>query len=189
MDKEIDAILRRTAAVHEALTAQSELIAKVGRRLSDVLAAGGRLYVMGNGGSAADSQHMAGELVGRFLKDRTPLPCQAFTADTSVLTALANDYGVDEVFAKQVDAFVRPGDAVIGISTSGNSVNVNRALERARQIGAITIGLCGRDGGEMAKKCDLAVTVPADETPRIQEAHGTIIHILCGIIEKRFSAD
>ena len=184
MKELIESILRRTASVHEALVEQGELIEDIGRRLAAVLEAGGAIYVMGNGGSAADAQHMAGELVGRFLMERRPLRCQAFTTDTSLLTAIANDYGVEDIFVRQVLAFVREGDAVIGLSTSGDSLNVNAALDAARERDALTIGLTGRDGGRMAGRCDICLIVPADETPRIQEGHGTVIHILCGIIEQ-----
>ncbi len=181
----IEAILRETAGVHEALVAQSDLIDEVAQALVDVLQAGRSVYVMGNGGSAADAQHMAGEMVGRFLMERRPLPCLAFTTDTSVLTAVANDYGVGDIFTKQVQAFVREGDAVIGISTSGNSPNVNRAISDARRRGAVTIGLTGGDGGELAGRCDICIAVQASPTPRVQEAHSTIIHIICELIETR----
>ncbi|MHC5034143.1 MAG: D-sedoheptulose-7-phosphate isomerase [Planctomycetota bacterium] len=185
MKERIEAILRETIDLHEALVGQVPLIEEVGRRLAEVLGAGGSIYVMGNGGSAADSQHFACELVGRFLMDgRPPLPCHALTTDTSVLTSVANDHGIEEVFVKQVAAYVREGDAVIGISTSGKSPNVNKAIDEANRRGAVTIALCGRDGGALAEKCDLALVVPADHTPRIQEAHGTIIHILCELVEQ-----
>ncbi|MHC4479990.1 MAG: D-sedoheptulose-7-phosphate isomerase [Planctomycetota bacterium] len=188
MGNRTEAILREAAAVHEALLPLSSAIEEVARRIADTLAGGGALYVMGNGGSAADSQHLAGELVGRFLiEGRRPLPCCALSTDTSVLTSLANDYGIEEVFARQVAAFVREGDAVIGISTSGESANVLAAVEEARRRGALTIALTGRGGGALADRCDLAVVVPADETPRIQEAHGTIIHIWCELVEGALS--
>jgi len=153
----------------------------------DGLSAGGTLYVLGNGGSAADAQHLAGELVGRFLMERRPLPCVALTTDTSVLTAVANDYGVQDVFLRQVKALVRRGDVVMGISTSGRSANVVRALREARRLGAATVGLTGRDGADMAQVCDAVVCVPSEETPRIQEAHQTIIHILCRLVERELS--
>jgi len=183
MKQRIKAVLRKAASVHEALTAHTDLIEATGRRLAEVLGSGGRVYVMGNGGSAADAQHMAGELVGRFLMERRALPCQALTTDTSVLTAIANDYSVADIFVKQVEAFVGEADAVVGISTSGNSVDVNAALETARRLGATTIGLTGGDGGRMVELCDMCVVVPAEATPRVQEAHGTIIHIWCETVE------
>jgi len=139
---------------------------------------------MGNGGSAADAQHLAGELVGRFLMERPGLRCVALNTDASIMTAVGNDYGFESVFARQVAALVKGGDAVIGLSTSGSSVNVNAAIDEARERGALTVGLSGGDGGLLARKCDLSIVVPAEVTPRIQEAHGTIIHILCGLIEQ-----
>ncbi|MCK4282976.1 MAG: D-sedoheptulose 7-phosphate isomerase [Candidatus Brocadiae bacterium] len=184
MKERIKAILRETISVHEGLIELGPLIEKVGRSLAEVFAAGGSVYVMGNGGSAADAQHLAGEMVGRFLMERAPLPCHALTTDTSVLTAVANDYGFDSVFARQVDAFARQGDAVIGISTTGNSANVNAGVEQAKKRGALTVGLTGGSGGRLAEICDVAIVVPVNQTPRVQEAHGTIIHILCDLVEQ-----
>ena len=184
MKDEIQGILRDTARLHEALLEQAQSIEQAARTICDALAAGGRLYVMGNGGSAADAQHLACELVGRFEKERRPLPCQALTSDTSVLTSLLNDYGADDVFTRQVAAFAREGDVVVGISTSGRSANVNRALAEARRRGARTVGLTGRSGGQMPGLCDVAVCVPADHTPRIQEGHQTVIHIICHLVER-----
>jgi len=183
---EIRRILSETAALHEALAERADAIEAVVCAIAEALGAGGTLYVMGNGGSAADAQHMAGELVGRFLMEgRPPLPCQAFTTDTSVLTAIANDYGLEEIFLRQVQAFVSAGDVVMGISTSGHSANVNLALKEARARGAATVGLAGSDGGDMLGLCDAIVRVPSDgPTPRIQEAHQTIIHIICGLVER-----
>ena len=142
-----------------------------------------RVYIMGNGGSAADAQHMATELVGRFRIDRKALPVMSFTTDTSVLTSLSNDYGFQAVFSKQVEGFVRKGDVVICISTSGNSPNVVGALMVARELGAVVIGLTGRDGGKMSTLCDHLIAVGADSTARIQEGHAVIIHVLCELVE------
>jgi D-sedoheptulose 7-phosphate isomerase len=184
MQDRVEAILAETAELHRALAAQSARIAELAQKVIDAFRAGRALYVMGNGGSAADAQHLAGEMVGRFLMERAPLPCQAFTTDTSILTAIGNDYSFDEVYAKQVQAFVRRGDAVLGISTSGNAANVVQAVREAKRLGAVTLGLTGRDGGLLAAECDLALVVEADATPRIQEAHATVIHILCELIEE-----
>ena len=184
MKAQIQKILSETAELHQALAAEVEAIEQAARTICDALADGGSVYVMGNGGSAADAQHLACELVGRFQKERRALPCLALTTDTSVLTAIANDYSSEDIFTRQVQAFVGAGDVVIGISTSGRSVNVNRALEEARRRGARTVGLAGRAGSPMAELCEVAVCVPADETPRIQEAHQTIIHILCHLVEQ-----
>jgi len=184
MKQQTEGILRETIKVHQELMARAEEIELVARAMSDALRAHKRIYVMGNGGSAADSQHLAAELVGRFRMDRAPLPCHAFSTDTSVITSIANDYGVEQVFAKQVQAFVRKGDVVIGISTSGNSPNVVAAIEEAYKRGAMTVGLTGEGGGRLAQVCDLCIRVPSDDTPRVQEAHQTVIHILCRLVEE-----
>jgi D-sedoheptulose 7-phosphate isomerase len=152
--------------------------------LIDAIAGGGKILALGNGGSAADAQHLAAELVGRFLMERDALPAIALTTDTSILTAVANDYGYEEVFRRQVMALARPGDVVVGISTSGSSNNVFHALLAANRLGCKTVGLLGRDGGSIAPIVDVALTVPVRETPHVQEAHLTIIHILCHLVEK-----
>ena len=161
-----------------------EPITECVRLIVSALKSGHKVLTMGNGGSAADAQHLAAELVGRFLMERKALPAIALTTDSSILTAVGNDYGFDEIFKRQVEALGRPGDILIGISTSGNSKNVVRALEAGRTIGVTTIGLLGRDGGEIGKLVDLALTVPAFETPRIQEAQLFVIHTLCDLVEK-----
>ncbi len=148
---------------------------------------GGKLILFGNGGSAADAQHIAGELVGRFKLERKALPAIALNTNTSILTALANDCGYETVFARQVAALADKKDVVIGISTSGNSPNVIEAIKAARTIGARTIGLTGGNGGWLAKIADLAIVVPSDNTPRIQEAHITIGHIVCELVEKELA--
>lgn len=181
--------------IHNHFASHVEVINSVSERLTHgieqfallvavTLREGGKLLVMGNGGSAADAQHLAAELVGRFLLERRALPAIALTTDTSILTAVGNDYGFDEVFARQVEALAVTGDLVLGISTSGNSANVIKALTVARETGCQTIGLLGRDGGRIAGMVDLALTVPSQETPRIQEAHQLIIHIVCDLVEK-----
>ena len=142
-----------------------------------------RVYVLGNGGSAADAQHFAAELVGRFRMDRKALPVTALTTDTSVLTSISNDYGYQSVFSKQVEGFVRRGDVVFCISTSGNSPNVVAAMMIARELGAATIGLSGRDGGKMKSLCDILINIPSESTARIQEAHGVVIHAICELVE------
>jgi len=159
-------------------------ISDCAKMLIDALQGGHKLLIMGNGGSAADAQHFAAEMVGRFLLERRALPAIALTTDTSILTAVGNDYGFDEIFKRQVEALANPGDILIGISTSGNSLNIKRALEAGKDIGAKTIGLLGRDGGEIGPILDLNLTVPSFETPRIQEVHLLVIHILCDLVEK-----
>ena len=154
-----------------------------GRRLAQVLGAGGKIMFCGNGGSAADCQHLASELTGRFIKDRRPLAGLALTTDSSALTCIGNDYSFDDVFARQVQGLGRTGDALIGISTSGNSANVLRAVEAAQAMGIYTLGLLGRDGGKLGALCDDSIVVPHGVTARIQEAHLLIGHTLCGLIE------
>lgn len=151
---------------------------------ADTLANGGKLMFCGNGGSAADSQHLAAELTGRFIKDRKPLAAVALSTDTSALTCIGNDYAFDEVFARQVMGLGRAGDALIAISTSGNSRNVIRAVEEAKSLGIRVIGLCGRDGGALKAMCDVAIVVPSQVTARIQESHILIGHTLCGMVEE-----
>ncbi len=148
------------------------------------LSQGGKLMLCGNGGSAADSQHLAAELTGRFVKDRRPLAAVALSTDTSALTCIGNDYGFDEVFARQVTGLGRKGDCLLAISTSGNSRNVARAAETARVAGIRVIGLLGRDGGVLRGLCDVAIVVPSATTARIQEAHIFIGHTLCAMVEE-----
>jgi D-sedoheptulose 7-phosphate isomerase len=150
-----------------------------------LLTQGNKILVMGNGGSAADAQHFAAELVGRFIIERRALPAIALTTDSSILTAVGNDYGFDQVFSRQVAALAQPGDLVVGISTSGNSPNVLAALEVAAAAGVLTLGLVGRDGGRIAAASDHVLCIPSGYTPAIQEAHIAIIHILCDLIEKK----
>lgn len=143
-----------------------------------------KIILFGNGGSAADAQHIACELVGRFRKERRALPAIALSTNTSTLTAIGNDYGYEDVFARQVEAFVEEGDIVIGISTSGDANNVLNGLKVAKEKGAKTVGLSGKSGGRLKSLVDLCLVVPSDSTPRIQEAHITIGHIICSIVER-----
>lgn len=149
------------------------------RLLRDTFAAGRRLFICGNGGSAADAQHFAAELTGRFEKERRGYPAVAFTTDTSALTSIGNDYGFEHVYARQLQALGAAGDLLAAISTSGNSPNIVAALKLAREMGVNSIGLLGRDGGACAGLVDIALTVPAQRTARIQEAHVLILHLLC----------
>lgn len=158
----------------------------VANRLAEVLKAGGKFLIMGNGGSAADAQHIAAELVGRYKVERPGLAAIALSTDSSILTAWSNDYSYETVFSRQVEALARPGDLVWGISTSGNSGNVVKAFEAAREIGATTFGLLGRDGGKLAALSDLSVTVPLAMTDQIQTAHLLIYHALCAYLDEVF---
>ena len=159
-------------------------IAEAATLITECFRSGGKVVLLGNGGSAADAQHLAAELVGRFKMERDALPAMALTTNTSILTALGNDYGYDAVFAKQVQAWAQVGDVVIGISTSGNSPNVVSGMEKARELGARTIALTGGGGGKMAEVADLPIVVPSSDTPRIQEGHIAIGHVICHIVEE-----
>lgn len=162
----------------------SNEINEFGKVCSNALKNGNCIFLMGNGGSAADSQHIAAEFVGRFVKERKGLPAIALTTDTSILTAVGNDYGYENIFKRQVEALVKEKDVVVGISTSGNSKNVLKAIKLAKEKGAYTIGLSGNEGGELAEICDICITVPSKVTARIQECHIMIGHIICGIVDE-----
>jgi D-sedoheptulose 7-phosphate isomerase len=161
----------------------AEKVVAAAQQLAGVLEQGGKLLLFGNGGSAADAQHLAAEFVNRFQIERPPLAALALTTDTSILTAVANDYDFLQVFAKQVRALGRPGDVALGISTSGNSPNVVAGLEAARQLGLKTLALSGREGGPVAAAAEFALIVPSQDTPRIQEVHITIGHVLCDLVD------
>ncbi len=163
---------------------EGENILKAAEKLVAAFKQGRKLLIFGNGGSAADAQHLAAELVNRFRLERDPLPAVALTTDTSILTAVGNDYAFAEIFAKQVAALGEPGDVALGISTSGRSENVLRALAVAREKGLFTLGLSGGDGGQMGAYCDLLLRVPSSETPRIQEGHLFFIHLVCALVEE-----
>lgn len=187
-----DLFLRNVAdqmAVLQAMHVVADAVNAAGQRAASALHAGGKLMFCGNGGSAADSQHLAAELTGRFIKDRRPLAAVALSTDTSALTCIGNDYAFDEVFARQVQGLGRSGDVLVAISTSGNSRNVIRAVEEARAIGIQVIGFLGRDGGALKAMCDLPIVVPSQVTARIQESHILIGHTLCGLIEAQLGLD
>ena len=153
------------------------------------LQSGGKILFCGNGGSAADAQHLAAEFVGRFILDRQALPAMALTTDSSILTAVGNDYGFEQVFSRQIQALGRPGDVAIGISTSGHSPNVIAAMREARKQGLKSIGLAGKDGGALAKCVDIPIVVASQKDARIQECHITIGHLICELAEKDMFAD
>lgn len=177
--------LSQHLALFNRLSVLDDSVMTAARLVADSLRQGGKLMICGNGGSAADSQHIAAEFTGRFIEDRRPLAALALSTDTSALTCIANDYSFAEVFSRQVAGLGRAGDCLIGISTSGNSENVLRAVEVARAAGIKTIGLLGRDGGKLAQLCDHAVIVPDRVTARIQEAHILIGHTICGAVEQQ----
>ena len=189
----MSSLFLRNLAEHQQLMAGlhalEPAVQSAGQQLARLLGAGGKLLFCGNGGSAADSQHLASELTGRFVKDRRPLAGIALSTDSSALTCIGNDYAFDQVFARQVSALARAGDGLIAISTSGNSANVLRAVEVAQSLGVFTLGLLGRDGGLLARLCDASIVVPHQVTARIQEAHILIGHTLCGVIEAELGLD
>lgn len=169
--------------VNSKLKAEIELI---GYKCKNAIDNKNTIFFMGNGGSASDSQHLAAELVGRFYKERKGLPSIALTTDTSILTAVGNDYGYDEIFSRQIEALVKPNDIVIGITTSGNSSNIIKGIYKAKESGALTIGLTGNDGGQLIEICDHCLVISSSNTARIQEAHILIGHIICEIIEEGY---
>jgi D-sedoheptulose 7-phosphate isomerase len=182
---------RLTAAIrqHQLLVSRvaeehAPTLLAIADRLTTRLRGGGTIFLCGNGGSAADAQHVAGEFVGRFLKERKPLPAIALNANTSILTAIGNDYDFDQVFARQVKALVRSEDVVVGISTSGKSPNVIAAMKAAREIGAETIGFTGEPGEPLGSACDVCFKVPSGLTPRIQEVHILAWHLICEVVEE-----
>jgi D-sedoheptulose 7-phosphate isomerase len=183
LHEEIETILAESARVIASIAGMRHELNQASELVSERIRAGNCLLAFGNGGSAAQAQHLTAELVGRFEEERRPIPALALTTDPSILTAVGNDYGFEEVFARQIHALARPGDVALAISTSGNSPNVLRALDAAREKNLRTIGLTGRKGGKMRERVDLCLCVPSDSTPRIQEAHLVISHILCHMVE------
>lgn len=182
--------IQESIAVKEKLAGEApELIADAAQMIITSMQSGGKLIVFGNGGSAADAQHFSAELVGRYRQDRKALPAIALTTDSSALTSIGNDYGFDTVFSRQLEAIGKPGDVALAISTSGNSPNVLGAVSLARKMGIATIALTGNSGGKLRSHVDLCLAVPSDSTPRIQESHSLIIHILSGIVENAMSGE
>jgi D-sedoheptulose 7-phosphate isomerase len=179
-----DTVTAHKAVVDASLTSLLPQILEYGRLVTRALAGGRKLLACGNGGSAAEAEHLVAELVGRFDKERRPLAAIALNTGTSSLTAVGNDYGYREVFARQVQALAVRGDVLLLISTSGNSENILTAAKRARRLGVVTIGLTGRGGGKLAPLVDLAICVPSRDTPRIQELHLLIDHALCQLVER-----
>ncbi len=176
--------LQEHQLLFQNLSVLEPVVNEAGELIAKAFASGNKLMLCGNGGSAADSQHIAAEMTGRFIKDRKPLPAIALTTDTSALTCIANDYSFEDVFARQVGAIGRSGDVLIAISTSGNSGNVIKAMHVAKELGIKVIALSGRDGGQMKSLADLSIIIPSQETARIQEAHIFIGHMICGLVEK-----
>ena len=184
MENEIIVILDESIKVKEAIKNLTPLIAKISEKIINAYRNKKKVVLFGNGGSAADAQHIAAEFVGKFYKDRESLPSLAFHTNTSVLTAIANDFGYDLVFERQVSSFVEEGDIAIGISTSGNSPNVIKGLIKAKEKGAITVGFTGQKQNKIEEIVDLCLKIPSSDTPRIQEGHITVGHIICYLVEK-----
>jgi len=181
----VRAALEDAAALCRQVAAErADIIARAAEIVRDAIAHGRKVLVFGNGGSATDAQHFAAELVGRFTKERPGMAATALTADTAVLTSIANDYGFAEVFARQIDALGTEGDIALGITTSGESASVNAAVERAKAGRLVTIGLTGRDGGMTGRLVDVHVNVPGSSTARIQEVHRAVLHVMCELIER-----
>lgn len=178
--------IKESLEIKQKLEDMIEKIEHICKGCVECLRKGNKILVCGNGGSAADSQHFAAELVGRFKKERRGIPCIALTTDTSIITAISNDYSFKNIFARQVEALGEAGDILIAISTSGNSENVVKAIGKAKELGIKTFGLVGKDGGAIAKLADFSITIPSFSTSRIQECHILILHILAEIIEEDF---
>ena len=179
-----EASFKRSMAVQEAFAKTGlDSVVQAAEMIARAFTAGHKLMIFGNGGSAADAQHMAAEFINRFRLERPPLPALALTTDASALTSISNDYSFDEVFAKQIKGLGIKGDVALGISTSGRSPNVLAALAAARTREITTVGLAGQDPGEMASLCDLVITVPSKETPRIQEVHALVLHLICELVD------
>ena len=181
----INASLREGAELRAVVARDcSQMIAEAGCLIIQCLQAGGKVLFFGNGGSAADAQHLAAEFVGRFVRERIGLPAIALTTDSSILTAVGNDYGFEQIFARQIQALARPGDVAVAISTSGNSPNVLKGVKAAKKAEAKTIGLSGKDGGVLADEVDIAITIASKSTARIQECHMAVGHLLCELAEE-----
>src|SRR5229473_4634702 len=187
---DLDYAKKHLAASRDAFAKAAEdadfvaVLGKIAAAMAAALKSGGKVLLCGNGGSAADAQHIAGELLSRYEVDRAPLAAVALTTDTSVLTAIGNDYGYEQLFERQVQGLGRKGDVLLALSTSGRSPNILRALDAAKKNGLVTIGFTGAKGGDMAARCDFMLHAPSDKTPVIQQIHITAAHVICGLIER-----
>ncbi len=187
MEEKIKKILRESIKSQEGLLkTEVATIARMARLIANAIKSGNKLILFGNGGSAADSQHIAAEFIGRFKRERPPMPAIALTTNTSTLTALSNDYGYEVSFKRQLEGLSRRGDVVLGISTSGNAANVYEALMSAKERGLKIITMTGKDGGKISGLADIALKAPSNDTPRIQESHITAGHIICELVEDEF---
>lgn len=188
MESRIKSIIQSSIDLKNKVLNDPELLQTINTVVEQIINCyekGGKVLFCGNGGSAADAQHMAAELSGRFYFDRYPLFAEALHVNTSYITAVANDYGYEEVYARLVMAMGRKNDVLIGLSTSGNSMNINKAFKEANALGMITVGLTGQTGGELKEKCNFLLNIPSIDTPRIQEVHGMLGHIICELVEEK----
>lgn len=189
MKEKISDIIRRSISVKQSILNHEELLKAIEAVVTELVIAfraGNRVYFCGNGGSAADAQHLAAEFSGRFYKDRLALPAEALHCNTSYLTAVANDYGYEHVYARLIEGIGQPGDILIGLSTSGNSVNIIEAMQKAQRKGMVTVGFTGESGGRMKEECNFLLNIPSSDTPRIQESHIMIGHIICELVETQY---
>lgn len=191
MEKELDAIIKEKRMLLDKVSDIDFLakVNKVGEILGKTVLAGNKILTAGNGGSAADAQHFAAEIVGRYIFERESLGAISLCVDPSVITSVSNDYGYDNIFSRQVHSLGNKGDVFLGISTSGNSCNIINGAREARNKKLKVIGLLGNDGGKFAKECDIAIVVPSNSTPRIQEMHIFIIHLLCEMIDRMYKEE
>jgi D-sedoheptulose 7-phosphate isomerase len=185
-ERVIKEIIAHREVLERVLDSMVEEIEIASKMVVDVVKKDKKILLCGNGGSAGDAQHISAEFTGRFKKERRGILAVALTTDTSAITAIANDYGYDRVFSRQVEAIAREGDLLIAISTSGNSQNVINAVKEAKRLGVGVVGLSGKDGGELSRLCDVNLVVPSDDTARIQEMHIMIGHIICGVVDELF---
>ncbi|MGZ3578277.1 MAG: D-sedoheptulose-7-phosphate isomerase [Syntrophales bacterium] len=184
MEDHIVKIFKESSNLTDVFVAENlDGIVSIIEAITAALKAGNKILLFGNGGSAADAQHLAAEFVNRFVIERPPLPAIALTTDTSVITSIGNDYDFSEIFSKQIRAIGQPGDVAWGISTSGSSPNVIKAIEVAKKVGMVTIGMTGKDGGDMAKMVDYSLNVSSNSTPRVQEVHITVGHVICEMVD------
>ncbi len=189
MQEQIKSIVNQSIKTKQGILENTDLLKSIEAVVLEIVIAfraGNRVYFCGNGGSAADAQHLAAEFSGRFYKDRLALPAEALHCNTSYLTAVANDYGYEHVYARLIEGIGQPGDVLVGLSTSGNSVNIIEALMKAQRKGMTTVGFTGSDGGKMREECNFLINVPSDDTPRIQESHIMVGHIICELVENQY---
>lgn len=191
MEKEqiISEIAEHIGVTGELLSSKIEDIKNISQMITDCYKSKGKLILMGNGGSAADAQHIAAELAGRYKLERTGLEAVALATNTSIITAIGNDYGYEKIYEKQIEGLAKNNDVVIGISTSGNTENVLRAMVKAKELGAKAVGFTGAGGGKLKDVCDILLDIPSKNTPRVQEAHILAGHIICGLVEKELFAE